>query len=129
MAEELFQQRPRKGRGLDHRQKASAFDPPECGLGKLLAPEDLPASDRPWIDVEQLGQHVDSAGGRTLPHRGDQDDHGAQVHLASQKTHRRRCHPLAATFPRAAEAQPPGVFLGEVLGRTAPRLPGIVGAM
>jgi len=70
MTQELFQQRPRKSGSRKRRQKPSAFDPPERGLRKLLAPEDLPARDRPGVDLEQLCSFGRRARGEKWSRRG-----------------------------------------------------------
>ena len=90
---------------LDNRRQTGACDLPERGLGKVFAPEDLPASDGPSVGAEALGKLADSAWCRPLPHGADEDDDGAEVDLSAEEAYRRRCHSLPATVAIAAEAQ------------------------
>jgi hypothetical protein len=120
VAEESFHQRPRKFGNVDYRYKTSAFNPPERGLRKVFSPEDLPPSDRSPVHFEEIGKFADTAWRGPLPHRGDQDDHGAKVHLSAQKPYRWRSHSLSAPILVAAEAEPLPKSLGQI-PRAAPR--------
>jgi hypothetical protein len=127
-AEEGIHERVGKGSNLDNRHQAGLCDLPERCLRKLLAPQDLPASDGPPVGAESPGQLTDSAWRRPLPHGADYDDDDAEVDLWAEEAHRRRCRSLPATLAIAAEAQPETLCLGK-LERSAPGLPKIVGAV
>jgi hypothetical protein len=103
--EEGVHQRVRQGDDLDKRYQTGAFHLPERRLGKVFAPEDLPASDGSSIGTEAFGQLADSARCRPLPQGADNDDDDAQVNLRTEERYRRRCHSLPATIAITAEAQ------------------------
>lgn len=126
--EEGIHQRIRQGDDWDDEHQAGACDLPELRLGKMFAPEDLPASDGPTVGAEACGKLTDAAWGGSLPHGTDEDDDGTQVDFGPEEPHRRRCDPLAAAVAIAAEAQPEALAFGELHG-SAPRLPQVIGGM
>src|ERR1700730_12925026 len=68
MAEERVLERVRQGDDLENRDQTSACDLPERGLRNVSAPEDLPASDGPFVSTEAFGELADSARLWPLPH-------------------------------------------------------------
>src|SRR5260370_31214813 len=105
MAEEHVLERERQSDDLENRYQTSACDLPERSLRNVFAPEDLPASDGPFVSTEAFGELADSARLWPLPHGADQDDDGAQVNLSAQEAHRWWRRSLPATVAIAAEAQ------------------------
>ena len=103
-------------------------DLPERCLRNMVTPEGLPSSDGRCVDAEQPRKLADSARCWSLPHGADQDDHGAEVYLPAEKTHRRRCHPLSAAVTITAEAEPEVILLGQI-NRTAPRRSRVIGTV
>jgi hypothetical protein len=94
----------------------------------VFAPEALPSNDGSSVDFEAFGKLAHWAGSRSLPQGGNQHDHGSEVNLTAEETHRRRCDPLPATLAVATEAQPVPVFPGQVVG-AAPGIARVVGAV
>jgi hypothetical protein len=111
-AEEGLHERVWQGVDLEKRYQTGASDLPERCLGKVLAPEDLPASDGPTVGAEASGKLADSTWRRPLPQGADQDDDGAQIDLGAEEADRRGCHSLPATVTIAAEAQSDSQWLG-----------------
>jgi hypothetical protein len=60
-AEERGQEGEWKCADVDSQRQASACNLPERSLGKVFAPEDLPASDGPSVSTEERGKLADSA--------------------------------------------------------------------
>jgi len=126
--EEGVQEGVGQGGDLDNRLQAAACDLPEWCPGKVIAPEDLPASDGPSVDVEMLGEFAETTWCRPLAHGADKDDGGSEKDLSAEEAHRRRSHALPAAVAIAAEAQSDPLLLGYLIGIT-PGLPGIVSAV
>ena len=59
--EEGIHQRVRQADDLDEGHQAGACDLPEWRLGKVFAPEDLPAGDGPAVGAETCGKLTDAA--------------------------------------------------------------------
>ena len=117
-----------QGGDLDNRLQTGACDLPEQCPGKLIAPEDLPASDGASVDAETVGEVAETTWCRPLPHGADKDDEGGDEDPSSEEANRRRCHSLPAAVAIAAEAQSDALWLGYLIGIT-PRLPRIVGSV
>ena len=98
----------------DQPDQAASRHSPERRLREVLAPESAPARDGAPVDVEQLGQLPHGPGRGTLPHGGHQDHHGTQKNLPTEKPHRGRGGPFAATVPLTAEAQAVSVGFRQV---------------
>ena len=126
--EEGVHEREGQGDDFDNRLQTGACHLPERCPGKMIAPEDLPASDGPSVGAAKLEEVADLARSRSLPHGADEDDDGGEVDLWAEEAHRRRSDALPAAVAIAAEAQPDPLWLGYLIG-IAPRLPGIVGAV
>src|SRR4051812_12834257 len=77
-AEEGVEEDQREGREIDVRGQPGASDLPEGGVGKGVAPEDLPARDGAPVGAEVSGELADPAWGRPVAHGGDQDDHDGE---------------------------------------------------
>ena len=110
-ADERVQERERKGDDMGSRLQASACSLPEGSLGKVFAPEDLPARDGPPVGTEALGELTDSARCRPLPHGADEDDDGAQVHFSAKEANGGRSDSLPATVALTAKAEPDSLWL------------------
>ena len=101
-----------QGEDLDKWYQTGPFDLPERCLRKVLAPEDLPASDGPPVGAELRGKFADTPWRGPLPHGADEDDDDAEIDLWTEETYRRRCDSLPAAIAIAAEAQSEALCLG-----------------
>ena len=106
----------------------SALGPPEVALGKVVAPEHLPAGDRPPVDVQESRDVTDPLRGWSVPHGADQNDEGAEVNPSTKKTNGRWRGSLSAPVSIAGETESGLVGVGHRVGATA-RLAGVVGAV
>ena len=109
-------------------REASTGALPEMGLGKVIAPEDLPASDGSPVNSEEGGELTDSPRRRSMPHGADQNDEGADIDLSAEEAHGRCRGALSAAVAIAAETELGVVCIRQSVA-IAPRLAGIIGTV
>ena len=109
-------------------REASTGALPEMGLGNVLAPELLPASNGPPVNTEERGKLTDSPRRRSVPHGADQNDEGADIDLSAEEAHGRCRGALSAAVAIATETEPGVVCIGQRVA-IAPRLAGIIGSV
>ena len=78
---EGIDQRMWQSEDLDKRHQAGASSLPEWCLGKIFAPEDLPAGDGLPVGTESLGELSNAAWCSSLPEGADQEDGDAEIDL------------------------------------------------
>ena len=124
---ESFEHRERQRLLVDRRHEATAQAPPESARPERLGPPPPPPNEGPPTDSEDGLELCHPLPRRTVLHRGHKDHHRAAVHLRPEKSHRWWCRSASAAVHRAAEAQPPGVFIAELAGNAARLAPVVRG--
>src|SRR5262249_32558696 len=119
VAGEALEQRCRERARQHRRDEARLHGAPPRALREDLAPPGPPARQRLGADAEELTEPGGAPRRGPLAERRRQHHDRAEVHLASEKAHRRRGRALAAIGAGAAEAQSPVALGVDVRGAAA----------
>jgi hypothetical protein len=126
--DEHFEEPTRKDVDLGGRHEATACDHPKRSQRKVFSPEVPPLIDSASVGSEEIGKFPNTSRRGALPHGGDQDDDGTQVHLSSKEADGRGRDSFSAAVALAAEAEPVVIICWQITGPPT-RLPGVLRAV
>lgn len=125
---ERLHERARQLGRISRAAEQAARHLPEGARGERRQPPGPPPLQGAPRHSEPLLELRRSRGSRAVAQGARQDDHRAQVDLATEESHRGWGHPLSAARRSTAEAPPAPVLLAQVAWPTA-GLPGVGGAI